>query len=234
MRERQTSGRLCIFVGPPGSGKGSISYLCQQKLGFTPLSTGDLCRWHISQMTPLGQVIDLAIKSGKLVPDELITDMVGRWLEEQTAGEPRGIIFDGFPRTVAQARALSAFLIQKVSQLDPLVVRFKVADETVVRRLAGRYVCTNKKCQRVYSALPGSSFAPRGGLQCDECGGELARRPDDEETLVRERLRIYYEHEKPLVEECRQAGWPLVELDVERAPEEVFENLKRVTGFVGA
>jgi len=222
---------LYIFVGPPGAGKGSISRLFEQKLGFRQLSTGNLCRWHIMQGTRIGREIDLAMKSGKLVSDELVTEMVGGWLDEQEAKGLVRLILDGFPRTVAQAHALARLLKEQHGAVNPRVVRLIASEETLVSRLSDRYVCQNKRCQMVYSAAPGSGLAPKVAMICDECGQAVARRPDDEPEAVRERLKVYRTHEAPLLEAVEQVGWPIEELDVERPPHEIFGELKEMAGL---
>jgi len=222
---------LFIFVGPPGAGKGSLSRFFVKELGFEQLSTGNLCRWHIMQGTAIGREIDLAIKSGKLVSDELVTEMVGGWLGEKEAAGFARFILDGYPRTVAQAHALARFLKERYGSLSPHVVRLAVSEETIVSRLSARYICRNKRCQAVYSITSGSELAPKVAMVCDECGEIIARRPDDEEAAVRERLKVYREHEGPLLEAVEQVGWPIEELNVERSPREIFSELKEMAGL---
>ena len=223
--------QLYIFVGPPGAGKGSLSHLLERGLGFKQLSTGNLCRWHITQGTRIGQEIDLAIKSGKLVPDELVTEMVGGWLGEQEARGLARLILDGYPRTVAQAHALARLLGKQYGGLHPRIVRLVASEETIVSRLANRYVCRNKRCQMVYSAVPGSGLMPKVSMVCDKCGEEIVRRPDDAEEAVRERLKVYRTHEAPLLEAAQEVGWPVSELNVERSPQEIFGELKEMVGL---
>ena len=100
---------LIVFMGPPGAGKGSLSQLCVDEFGWVQLSTGFLCRKHIAAQTTIGRQIDFFIKSGKLVDDSLIVDMVEEWLAEQI-DQQRGVILDGFPRSVVQAQALDEIL----------------------------------------------------------------------------------------------------------------------------
>ena len=123
---------IYIFVGPPGSGKGSLSHLCKKNLGWAHLSTGNLCRQHIARMTDIGLKIDHAIKSGKLIDDELMIDMVASWIQEATELSS-GIILDGFPRTVAQARALDYLFAQdNFNNSSVTVVSMNIHDDHVM------------------------------------------------------------------------------------------------------
>ena len=112
-----------IFIGPPGSGKGTLSHLCVSSLRWVQLSTGNLCRKHIAEQTEIGKQIDFALKSGKLVSDSLINAMVHDWFS-MTIQEADNIILDGYPRTVAQAEALHEYLQKNLSHVDVQVIRF--------------------------------------------------------------------------------------------------------------
>ncbi len=168
---------LIVFIGPPGAGKGSLSQLCTSQFGWMQLSTGFLCRKHIAEQTPIGKQIDFSMKSGKLVDDALIVQMVEEWLVAH-ASEYHGIILDGFPRTVTQAQALAALLSKKVPFCRLNVVRLTACDTTIVERLASRFVCENKDCQKVYSVADGA-LQPHKMGKCDDCSSSLVRRSDD-------------------------------------------------------
>ncbi len=149
---------IFIFLGPPGSGKGSLSHLCVKRLGWQQLSTGNLCREHIAQQTDIGKQIDFAIKSGKLISDSLIIEMASAWLKK-TFEHTGIVIFDGFPRTVPQAQALHE-IITSLDDVTMNVVRMDIPFETVVYRLLARSICQNNKCQSVYSMHKHSSQQP--------------------------------------------------------------------------
>jgi len=164
-----TRKEIVLFLGPPGAGKGTLSHLCVKRLGWVQLSTGNLCREHIAQSTEIGKKIDFALKSGKLVEDSLIVDMVDQWLngltETVTGGQT--VIFDGFPRTVPQAEALQE-LIAKRGDISLRLVRLTMSDNDLVTRLLARAICKNNKCQAVYSVHEHSTLKPRKPDICDE------------------------------------------------------------------
>jgi len=170
-----------------------------KKLGWSQLSTGNLCRKHISEQTEIGKKIDLVIKSGKLIDDGLVTQMVAEWFKEQVNRVP-AVILDGYPRTVIQAGALRDLLKSTYPEQKVSVVRFIIADDAVVNRLCSRYICENKDCQEVYSSVSGSSFASKKTGICDVCSGQLMRRDDDVEESIRKRLHIYHKHEQKLID----------------------------------
>jgi len=223
---------LIILIGPPGAGKGSVSELCTRHLGWMQLSTGNLCRKHIAAQTEIGKQIDFAIKSGKLVSDSLVTEMVEGWLNNQIGNVP-AVILDGFPRTIAQAQALDEFLKIKMQSSKIYVIRLRISDENIVLRLGDRYICSNSECQAVYSLSKGSKLIPQKSMVCDVCGHALSRRKDDEENAIRERLHIYNKHEQDLLnfyKNAKNTQYLVSELNVERALPEIFEDLKKLVG----
>lgn len=224
----KTQKDIYLFIGPPGSGKGSLSSICVKNLGWHQLSTGNLCRQHIAEQTEIGKQIDFAIKSGKLVSDSLVTDMVEQWLTDAIEKAP-GIILDGFPRTTNQAQALHGILShQKFSSAKLVIIKLVISDELIVARLAGRYICNNNECQKVYSLINGSSLQPKQGLNCDECSGLLVRRSDDSEESVRERLRNYYAHESDLLKFYANLGQRIDSIDVARSLDIIFSEFNNV------
>lgn len=212
---------ILVFVGPPGSGKGSLSQLCVQKFDWVQLSTGNLCRKHIAEATEIGKAIDFAIKSGKLISNSLVTQMVCDWLGEQSH-EGKTIILDGYPRTADQARRFNEVLRTGLPQFNLKIVRLSILDEVVIERLSNRYVCGNTECQAVYSLASGSEMKPRSGLHCDRCKYELLRRKDDEINAIKERLALYHSHEKELLDFYRDAGQRIQEVDVDKPLTKVF------------
>jgi adenylate kinase len=221
---------IFIFIGPPGSGKGSVSKLCTQTFKWVQLSTGNLCRHHIAQQTEIGKEIAFAIKSGNLISDSLITGMVEQWLAERMGGV-QALILDGYPRAITQARAFNDILAAKFPQVRLQVVKFLVPNEHIVARLSGRLICQNSDCQAVYSRHTESNLLPKQGMQCDVCSGSLGQRDDDQATSVLERLNIYYKHEQDLVGFYRSAGHSVVELNAHGPLEQVFTDFKQVLGL---
>ena len=216
-----------VFIGPPGSGKGSLSELCVKKLGWVQLSTGNLCRKHIAEQTDIGKQIDFAIKSGKLVSDSLITVMVADWFAENV-GNAETVILDGFPRTVAQADALQNILNERFLGVNLHVIRLKISDTRVVERLCNRYTCSNKACQAVYSLISNSTMAPKSGMVCDACSCPLIRRADDEEEAIKNRLQVYHKHEQGLLAFYDGIRQPIKQFSVEKSIEDVFEDFTSI------
>ena len=215
--------KVLIFIGPPGAGKGSLAALCVKHFDWLQISTGNLCRKHIAEQTKIGKEIDLIIKSGKLIDDALISFMVFDWFNEHV-DTSSGIIFDGYPRTVAQAQAFDAMLHEKFPAVQMRVILFNINDDVVVNRLCSRYVCQNKECQAVYSLSPDSYLVPTARMVCDLCSGPLGRREDDTEDAVRKRLDIYHRHEQQLINFYQENGTEIIRLDASRLLHEVFEK----------
>jgi len=215
-----------IFVGPPGSGKGSLSALCVESFGWMQLSTGNLCRQHIADQTPIGKAIDFAIKSGKLVSDDLITNMVLEWFADQSIEGSQAVILDGYPRTVAQAEAFYRALQADLQELNLRVILFEVDDETVAERIRGRFVCQNKDCQAVYSIVKGSPSYPKNDMICDRCSSPIVRRKDDEGAAVYERLAVYHSHVGELLNFYRKVGISIKNFDAQVSIDELFDKFK--------
>lgn len=216
--------QVYVFIGAPGSGKGTLSALCVRELGWERLSTGELCRKHIADKTSIGTEIDFAIKSGKLVSDILIASMVEQWfVEHKKSNKP--VILDGYPRTVSQAKALDSLFEEHFPHIQLKVVHFLISQDALRERLDGRLICLNPDCQTVYS-LKSSELKPRNDMICDLCHGKLGVRKDDQAASVSERLRIYSEHEQALLHYyCNQGNTP-IELCAERDPLGIFEDFK--------
>jgi len=221
---------IIVFIGPPGSGKGTISGLCVKELEWIQISTGNLCRKHIAENTKIGQEIDFAIKSGKLVSDDLITHMVIDWFNH-VGSKVQTVVLDGYPRTVAQAQAFNQFLRIHFSSVRLKVVRFLLSDEAIIARLSNRYVCQNKNCQAVYSLMAGTRLQPKHIGICDNCGGLVGRRKDDESEAITERLKVYNRHEQELLNFYRNVGQRVYEFQVDQPVQEVFEEFKRGLGL---
>ncbi len=204
---------VVILMGPPGAGKGTQAKMLAQKFGFAHISTGDILRQEVRSGTPLGAKVEKIMNSGALVPDQLVAEIVGERLGSQDA--PRDILLDGFPRTVPQAEYLESL----PGDFEQIAVNLHLSEEEVVRRLAGRRHCAG--CGRIYNVY---YSAPTKEDVCDACGGGLLQRPDDAETVVRERLRVYQEQTRPLIEFYKsREGY--FEVDGSLNMDSVFEEL---------
>ena len=130
-----------MFLGPPGSGKGTLSEMCVDQFGWPQLSTGNLCRQHIADETVIGKQIQKIIARGELVSDDIIADMVVDWIMHQKV-IPQGIIFDGYPRTKNQAEMLYNFLKEKLPQYELVLVKLNIDSALLVDRILSRVVCS--------------------------------------------------------------------------------------------
>jgi adenylate kinase len=183
-----------ILLGAPGSGKGTQSQRLIGRYPIPQVSTGDLLRAAVAKGSPLGLKAKAAMDAGQLVSDEIVLAMIRERLAEADAG--RGFILDGFPRNLAQAQALYALLREMGKPLDAVIV-MEVDSAELVRRIAGRRTC--RRCGRVFNVL---TSPPAPGETCPAGGGphDLFQRPDDNEATVAERLRVYDEKTRPLIE----------------------------------
>ena len=214
-----------VLLGAPGSGKGTQSQRLVERLGIPQISTGDLLRVTRQKDTELGHKVKEAMDAGRLVDDEIVLDMIRERLGEPDA-QP-GVILDGFPRNIAQAEALDSLLEELGKPLD-FVVQMDVDYGELTRRIAGRRTCSN--CKRVFNLLT----CPPGQAESETCpttGGphQLFQRPDDNEATVAERLKVYDEKTKPLIEFYREHGI-LRSIDAEGELDEVTERLEKVLG----
>lgn len=181
-----------ILLGPPGAGKGTQARLLEEKCGVVQLSTGDMLRALVAGGSPLGQQAKEIMNAGKLMPDELMVDMIGDRISQPDC--VKGFLLDGFPRTVPQAEALDKMLAAKGLKLD-LVIEMKVDDEALVERITGRYTCA--KCGQGYHD---KFLKPKVDGVCDTCGGtEFKRRADDNAETVKTRLKQYHEQTAPIL-----------------------------------
>ncbi|MBL8862708.1 MAG: adenylate kinase [Planctomycetes bacterium] len=209
------SRRVLILLGPPGAGKGTqASRLCAE-LGLPHVSTGDLFRAHRAQGTDLGRRAQEFMDSGRLVPDDLVLDMLFERVAQPDC--VRGFLLDGFPRTLPQAEALEKRLPTGTAVR---VLDLRVADAALLERLTGRRTC--RQCGNIHHV---QNSPPKIAGRCDRCGGELYTRSDDEAATVAKRLAVYREQTQPLQGWYARKGL-LSEVDGERAPDEVFRSLR--------
>jgi adenylate kinase len=218
--------RAVIFLGPPGSGKGTQAKELAKAYGIPHLSTGDMLREHVSKGTALGLKAKPIMERGELVPDSLVLKMVAERIERPDCSH--GFMFDGFPRTVTQAKYLGELLKQHGFK-QPFVLHLVIGSSVLMRRLTGRRTC--KVCGEIYNVYERPSKVE--GI-CDKDGGELLQRPDDREEVIRERLHAYEKQTAPLVQYYRRLGL-LHDIDADKSFEEVkqemFESLAGIGGM---
>lgn len=186
-----------ILLGPPGVGKGTQAKLLIERFGIPQISTGDILRAAVKELTPMGVKAKGFMDSGALVPDEVVIGIVEERLAQEDCA--KGFILDGFPRTVAQADALGQVLTGMGRCIDH-VISLSVDKDELLKRLTGRRACA--ACGAVFHV----EFAPPATEgRCDACGGELFQREDDKEETILRRLAVYEEQTAPLIayyEEC--------------------------------
>lgn len=206
--------KVIILLGPPGSGKGTQAVRLAKQLNIPHISTGDLFRENLSKQTDLGKKVKSFMDSGHLVPDELVLDMLFDRVSKQDC--TAGYLLDGFPRTIPQAQSFDGHLNPKD---DLIVLNLDVADDVIVKRIAGRLSC--KGC----GSIQHKDFSPpKVEGKCDKCGGELFQRPDDKPEVVKERLRVYHTQTKPLIEYYAKKN-VLHTVNGEQTPDTVAEEL---------
>jgi adenylate kinase len=179
-----------ILLGPPGAGKGTQAARIVEAKQVPHISTGDILRANVREGTELGLEAKRFMDAGDLVPDDVIIGMVGARLAEPDTA--RGFLFDGFPRTVPQARALESLVNERGTPID-VAVRLVVDRDDVILRLTGRRTCPT--CNRVFHVLHNP---PRDEGRCDDCGTTLVQRDDDREHVVLNRLEVYRTQTEPL------------------------------------
>jgi adenylate kinase len=211
-----------VLLGPPGAGKGTQAARLKARYGVAHLSTGDMLREAVAAGTEVGKEAEGIMARGQLVPDELINRVVAGRIAKPDCAE--GFILDGFPRTIAQAKALDDLLAERSLKLDA-VIEFAVDDDALVERIAGRYACA--KCGALYHDSSKPTKVPG---KCDACGStKFVRRADDKPETVRARLKAYHEQTAPLLPYYRAKGL-LVTVDgmadIDHVSEEIVRRLE--------
>lgn len=209
----ESTPTVVILMGPPGSGKGTQAFKLASELKIPHISTGDMFRNHMKSNTELGNRVRNYLDQGKLVPDQVVIDMLQeRILKPDCAN---GFLLDGFPRTVAQADELKKLLGNKYRLV---VLDLQVSDAVVKERISGRRMCPS--CGMSYHVI----YSPpkKEGI-CDNCGGEIIQRKDDREEVVQERLNVYHEQTKPLEAYYKKEGH-YITIDGEKSPKDVFQE----------
>lgn len=219
IRALERLDRAVIFLGPPGAGKGTQAKELAKLYRVPHLSTGDMFREHVSLGTPLGTQVKPIMERGDLVPDSLVLKMVRERIERSDCSH--GFVFDGFPRTVAQAQYLSVLLRQH-GYRPALVVHFALDPALVLKRITGRRMCeVGGEIYNIYER------PPKVEGRCDNDGGPLIQRPDDREEIVAPRLEAYEKLTEPLVSYYRRLG-RLHDVDASQSINEVRQRVLEI------
>ena len=210
-----------VFLGAPGAGKGTQAAIVSEKLGVAHIASGDLFRKALSEGTELGKLAKAYMEKGELVPDEVTIRMISERLNEPDC--KTGCIFDGFPRTLEQAKALDRTMVER-GEVIKKAIYIEVPSEELLKRLGGRWTC--RQCQAVYHEI---SSPPKVPGKCDKCGGELYQRADDNEKTIKERLKVYFTQTALLLDYYKGNG-RLVQVDGRVGIEEVTRSIMKAVG----
>lgn len=207
-----------VLMGPPGAGKGTQGEILSKRLGVDTISTGVMLRTAIKEQTEIGKSVEKLINSGKLVPDDVMVELIKERLQRPDCA--KGFILDGFPRTTAQAEALtnSGVKIDKVLSLE-------VEDEVIIERLSSRRECS--KCGAPYNII---SNKPITEGKCDKCGADLIQRADDNPDTIKNRLNVYHEQTEPIKDYYKKMGL-LVTAQGEERLEDTTNNVAKALGL---
>lgn len=207
-----------VLMGPPGAGKGTQGELLAKKLGVDTISTGVMLRTAIKEQTEIGKQVEALINDGKLVSDDIMVKLVKERLSKPDC--EKGFILDGFPRTTAQAEALTAsgVKIDKVLSLE-------VDDEVIIARLSSRRECS--KCGAPYNVI---SNKPQTEGICDKCGGDLIQRADDNPDTIKNRLNVYHTQTEPIKAYYEKLGL-LVTAEGEEELADTTRNVDKALGL---
>jgi len=210
-----------IFLGAPGSGKGTYSERLSPKLGVPHISTGDIFRAEVKNGTELGLKIKSLIDAGEFVPDEITIEVIKNRLSQPDC--ENGFILDGFPRTLDQAKALD-----NITEIDKVIL-LDLPEELIIKKLTGRRVC--KKCGKIYNIadirhgdLHLAPMAPEKEGVCDACGGEIIQRDDDTEEVIKERIKTYHELTEPIIDYYKAKGL-LMKVEVDAFADVMAEKI---------
>jgi len=217
--------KLIIF-GPPGSGKGTYSTGLKARFGLEKISTGDMFREEIKKSTGLGKRIENYLSEGKLVPDDVVIEAVTLKLKSSD-----NYILDGYPRTMMQAKALD-----EIANIDA-IININVHEDILLEKITARRICSNTKCDGNYNIadihkiIGGTEYIlppllPKNDMRCDKCGSPLIQREDDKPKVIKDRLRVYRDQSKPVIDYYRGKGkMPFIEVWMNKAPEAIVDEI---------
>ncbi len=210
---------LIILLGPPGAGKGTQAERLVDEYGLAYIATGDILRKAVKEESILGRKAKEYMDSGKLVPDEVVVEIVRERLKEPDC--ENGALLDGFPRTVAQATFLDKVLPEIGAKIDRVLL-IKVDEQELINRLTGRRVCSDCGANYHIKFNP-----PKVRNVCDQCGGDLYQREDDSLETVTERLEVYKKQTEPVVDFYEEQGL-ISEIDGNQEMEDVYKQIKDI------
>ena len=186
------------MLGAPGAGKGTQADILSRDMNLPHIASGDLFRQALEKRTDIGLSAKAYMDKGELVPDEITTKMILERIDQPDCAS--GCLFDGFPRTLQQAKTLDKALSQQGRSIDKAIY-IEVPDEELVKRLSGRWLC--RACQTPYHI---TNSPPRTPGECDRCGGELYQRPDDRKETAKERLNVFFAQTVPILDYYKKQG----------------------------
>jgi adenylate kinase len=187
-----------IMLGAPGAGKGTQADILSQEMNLPHIASGDLFRQALEERTKVGLLAKSYMDKGELVPDEITIKMILERINQPDCAS--GCLFDGFPRTLHQAKVLDKALKEQGKSIDKAIY-IEVPNEELVKRLSGRWLC--RTCQTPYHII---SSPPKTPGKCDKCGGKLYQRSDDREETVKDRLNIFFAQTVPILDYYRKQG----------------------------
>ena len=191
---------IIIMLGAPGTGKGTVAGILQENIGIKQVSTGDIFRKNMQEGTELGKLADKYISKGNLVPDDITIQIVKDRLEQKDV--EKGVILDGFPRTIEQAEALDKILEEKNKKVD-MVLNLTTPEDEIIERIVNRRICSNPECKTIYNLVMNP---PKQEGICDKCGSKIVQRKDDNEETIKSRIKLYMEQTSPLIKYYEEKG----------------------------
>ena len=191
---------IIIMLGAPGTGKGTVAGILQENIGIKQVSTGDIFRKNIQEGTELGKLAEKYISKGNLVPDDITIQIVKDRLEQKDV--EKGVILDGFPRTIEQAEALDKILEEKNKKVD-MVLNLTTPEDEIIERIVNRRICSNPECKTIYNLVMNP---PKQEGICDKCGSKIVQRKDDNEETIKSRIKLYMEQTSPLIKYYEEKG----------------------------
>jgi len=209
-----------VLLGPPGAGKGTLANLLKDALNISHISTGDILREEMKNNTSLGKQVKQYIENGELVPDDIVTKLIESKFSGNNITE-NGYMLDGFPRTGKQAEDLDKILIKTSNALD-YALYLESSLPVIIQRLTGRRICRN--CGALFHI---KNKPPKKRGVCDECGGEVYQRADDNEETIKTRMDVYLKNTKPIIDYYEAQG-KLRKVDADKDAQEVLEILMGV------
>ena len=211
-----------IIFGAPGSGKGTYASRLQSKLGVDVIAMGDIFREIMKEDTDLGREVRSYVEKGVLIPDRLTIRVLKRHIAK--IKNKKGFLFDGYPRTIKQAKAL-----ETIAKID-VIIQLLVPDWIIIERLSTRRICKN--CGEVYNIR---YLKPKKDMTCDKCGGPLYQRPDDTPEVIKKRIEVYEQQTQPILQYYREKSVPFTEVKCEKLEtppevivEEILKGLKKL------